>query len=172
MKTAIGSMLCVLSLVATGCGQSAPAKAPAASAASGTHDSAASPPASSSSVVTISDDIRRACGITDAEARFDFDSSRLRGDDYPGLKKLAACFKSGPMAAHELKLVGHADPRGDTDYNYVLGGSRADGVRSYLSNLGLASQRIATSSRDKLDATGHDEKTWAEDRRVDVMAAN
>ena len=32
--------------------------------------------------------------------------------------------------------------------------------------------RMEISSRDEMDATGHDESGWAMDRRVDLMLAN
>src|SRR4051812_5742557 len=103
-------------------------------------------------VVNISEDIRRACGIADSEAYFPFDSSTLTDTDKPVLSKLVTCFKTGPLAGHEMRLVGHADPRGGDDYNMVLGGSRADTVKSFLVMRGLPSNRVATTSRGELDA--------------------
>jgi peptidoglycan-associated lipoprotein len=64
--------------------------------------------------------------------------------------------------------MGRADPRGETEYNFVLGESRASSVRTYLMGLGLDGSRISTTSRGKLDATGTDEAGWQLDRRVDV----
>jgi peptidoglycan-associated lipoprotein len=52
----------------------------------------------------------------------------------------------------------------------VLGNSRADTVKTFIVMRGLASDRIATSSRGELDARGTDERSWAEDRRVDIIA--
>jgi peptidoglycan-associated lipoprotein len=121
-------------------------------------------------VINISEDIRKACGISEAEAHFPFDSAKLGEVERPALGKLAKCFVSGPLAGREMQLVGHADPRGDSDYNMVLGGSRADTVKTFLVALGLSSGRIATSSRGELDASGTDDRSWAEDRRVDVLA--
>jgi peptidoglycan-associated lipoprotein len=121
-------------------------------------------------VINISEDIRKACGITDAEAYFSFDSAQLGQQDLPVLGKLATCFVSGALAGHPMQLVGHADPRGGSDYNMVLGGSRADTVKTFLVARGLSESRIATSSRGELDARGTDDRSWAEDRRVDVLA--
>lgn len=121
-------------------------------------------------VINISEDIRRACGIADSEAHFPFDSAKLDAAERPTLAKLAACFTSGALAGRDMQLVGHADPRGDSDYNMVLGGSRADTVKAFLTALGLTGGHIATSSRGELDASGTDERSWAEDRRVDVLA--
>lgn len=123
-------------------------------------------------VVHIAEDIRRACGIGDADAHFPFDSARVRTIDYPTLDKLVRCFASGPLAGREMRLVGHADPRGSEEYNIALGGSRADGVKIFLLDRGLRGAQMATTSRGEMDARGTDETTWAEDRRVDIILAN
>jgi peptidoglycan-associated lipoprotein len=123
----------------------------------------------SQSNIVISDEIKKACGITDAEAFFAYDSANVRPQDVAVLKKLADCFMTGPLKGRELRLVGHADPRGDDEYNMVLGGRRADNVKSAIVGQGMTDSKIATTSRGELDATGTDEASWAKDRRVDVV---
>jgi peptidoglycan-associated lipoprotein len=54
----------------------------------------------------------------------------------------------------------------------LLGGRRADNVKSAIVGEGMASAKIATTSRGELDATGTDEASWSKDRRVDVMLGN
>lgn len=120
-------------------------------------------------VVHIAADIRKACGIADADAHFAFDSASLGQTQRPVLTQLATCFVSGALAGREMRLVGHADPRGSHDYNMVLGGSRADTVKAFLTMRGVPSTRIATTSRGEMEARGTDEASWAEDRRVDVV---
>jgi peptidoglycan-associated lipoprotein len=120
-------------------------------------------------VVDIAPDIRKACGISEADAHFPFDSASLIQSEHPVLQQLATCFVSGPLAGRGMRLVGHADPRGGSDYNMVLGGSRADTVKAFLTLRGVPDAHIATTSRGELDARGTDERTWAEDRRVDVL---
>ncbi len=129
-------------------------------------------PPSTQSRVVISDEIRAACGISDEDAYFAFDSAKIRQEDHGVLGKLATCFESGPLKGHVMRLVGHADPRGDDEYNMVLGGHRAESVRQYLEQHGLAKSRIETTSRGELDAKGYDEATWAKDRRVDIVLAD
>ncbi len=118
--------------------------------------------------LNISDEIRKACGLTDSEAYFAFDSAHVRPQDQKVLKKLADCFSTGPLKGREMRLVGHADPRGSSDYNLALGGKRADNVKTVIAGQGMAAKKIATTSRGAMDATGTDESTWAKDRRVDV----
>jgi peptidoglycan-associated lipoprotein len=172
------AILFLSTAVAVGCASDPPkpADAPSTSAV------AATPPAPTAAVpaekvgddpsqsnINISDEIRKACGISDAEAFFSYDSANVRPQDKAVLKKLADCFSTGPLKGDELRLVGHADPRGDEEYNMVLGGRRADNVKSAIAAEGLSAAKIATTSRGKLDAVGTDEASWAKDRRVDVM---
>ena len=119
--------------------------------------------------VYIDDAIAKACGIKEQEAYFAFDSTKIIKAG--PLDKLAECFKTGPMKGKTMKLVGHADPRGDSDYNVQLGLSRADSVAKYLFDKGLDKKQAMTTSRGAMDAKGTDDATWAQDRRVDVKLA-
>jgi peptidoglycan-associated lipoprotein len=119
-------------------------------------------------MTAISDKIRKACGIADDSAYFAFDSSAVMHADIAPLNAIAKCFDNGPLKGRSLQLVGHTDPRGTATYNESLGESRAESVKLYLDEHGLASAHVATSSRGADDAKGHDEESWAHDRRVDV----
>ncbi|MEO7037559.1 MAG: OmpA family protein [Polyangiaceae bacterium] len=123
------------------------------------------------SLVQIDEEIRKACNVSDDDAYFHFDSSRVTENEHGVLKRVAVCFESGPLKGRSMQLVGHADPRGDSEYNIVLGGSRADAVKNFMRQQGLADAKMATSSRGEFDATGTNEATWAKDRRVDMMLA-
>ncbi len=167
--------LASIALIAMGCGGASPppAKAPVAStpapeapSPAQTSTTAASPTASN---VSISDDIRAKCGIPDSDAYFPFDSAHLTTTDRSPLDRVAKCFVSGPLKGRPLKLIGHADPRGEADYNMTLGQSRADSVGQYLTERGMDHGKTKTTSRGSMDATGTDESSWQHDRRVDVM---
>lgn len=121
--------------------------------------------------IVISDEIKRLCKISDAEAFFAFDSANVRPQDKVVLKKLADCFSTGPLKGRRMRLVGHADPRGDEEYNRVLGQRRADNVKNAISGEGLASAQMETVSRGEDDANGTDDAGWAKDRRVDIVLA-
>lgn len=118
--------------------------------------------------VSISENIRRACGISEDDAYFAFDSASVDARARGVLSKVAECFRSGPLRGKKLNLIGHADPRGDSEYNMVLGGQRASSVESVLLDRGLPRERISTTSRGEMDATGTDEQGWVNDRRVDL----
>jgi peptidoglycan-associated lipoprotein len=119
--------------------------------------------------IAISDEIRTACGISNEDAFFAFDSAAIASSDIKPLDAVARCFTSGPLAGRAMRLIGHADPRGPTDYNMTLGQRRADAVEGYIDRKGVQASRVATTSRGAMDATGQDEAGWARDRRVDVQ---
>ena len=174
----VAAILFLSTAITAGCGSDAapPPKAPtAAKMVTSATPPPPPPPAEkvgdvpTQSNINISDEIRKACGISDAEAFFAYDSANVRPQDKAVLKKLADCFMTGPLKGRELRVVGHADPRGEEEYNMVLGGRRADNVKAAIATEGLRAEKIATTSRGELDATGTDETTWAKDRRVDLV---
>jgi peptidoglycan-associated lipoprotein len=127
------------------------------------------PNSPTASAVRIADEIVKACGIQAPDAYFAFDSSDVRPDDASVLAQLVTCFTTGPLAGKQMKLVGHADPRGGSDYNMTLGQSRADSVKDYIVSHGLNKSKTDSASRGAMDASGVDEPSWARDRRVDIM---
>jgi peptidoglycan-associated lipoprotein len=156
-----------------GCGGAKPPEAQTgptqATAATPSQQTAKDDKTASSGTVSISEDIRRACGISDTDAYFSFDSAHITMQDIKPLNLVATCFTTGPLKGRAVSLVGHADPRGTSEYNITLGQSRADAVEGYLVRKGVSKGKAASSSRGAMDATGTDESGWARDRRVDVM---
>jgi peptidoglycan-associated lipoprotein len=171
MRTALTLITCPIVSLALACGGSTPPAAAPSPAPS--PSAAASPPetpaqAATSGNVQVSVDILKACGLSDADAYFPFDSAHLEKQDIAPLNTIAVCFTTGKLKGRSMKLVGHADPRGAPDYNMTLGQSRADAVQTYLGRKGLAKAKAESSSRGAMDATGSNEGGWARDRRVDV----
>jgi peptidoglycan-associated lipoprotein len=179
MRFVLLAALC-LSVTALGCGSDQ--KPPPASPSGGTDTSvttANTKPTNekpgdnpNQSQINISDEIKKACGISDSDAFFAFDSANVREQDRRVLGQLAKCFSTGPLKNREMRLVGHADPRGEPENNMVLGGRRADNVKSFIVKEGLSDAKVSTTSRGEMDATGTEETSWSRDRRVDVMLGN
>ena len=172
------SALTLLALgMALGCGSDPPPPAKTADAAPPPAAKPAPAPAAnpkpdddpSKGNLNISDEIRKACGITDAEAFFAYDSANIREQDKAVLIKLATCFTTGPLKGREMRLVGHADNRGEDDYNMLLGQRRADNIKGAIVSAGMAAAKTLTTSRGELDSTGSDEASWSKDRRVDIV---
>lgn len=175
--TLVVSAALVAATAAAGCSSNKPPvapdnAAPSASAASRPSPSAIAAEIASSptaSAIRIDPRILKACGIDESKAFFAFDSAKIRAEDAAPLDLVARCFATGPLAGQELKLVGHADPRGESEYNFVIGQSRADAVAGYVATRGLDRGKIKSTSRGEMDASGEDEAGWARDRRVDVL---
>jgi peptidoglycan-associated lipoprotein len=121
----------------------------------------------------VSDEIVRLCDLhlndLTTAPRYDFDRSDLQPSDRATLMKVAECLTVGALKGRSIRLIGRADPRGESNYNMVLGAERAGGVADYLAHLGVARTRLAVTSRGELDATGADEISWKSDRRVDIV---
>jgi peptidoglycan-associated lipoprotein len=168
-------LIAIAAAPAVACGGDAPppktasdTPPPAAPAPAPRHPEKA-PDSPTASAVRISDEIVKACGISEPDAYFAFDSANLRPDDVRVLGQVATCFTSGPLKGRVLKMVGHADPRGDSDYNMTLGQSRADAVATYMRGKGMDKSKSESTSRGAMDATGSDDPSWARDRRVDML---
>jgi peptidoglycan-associated lipoprotein len=123
--------------------------------------------------IDVDDDIRKACRIeeSDKTPKFDYDSSMLSSADRDVLEQVARCLTTGPLKGRHVELIGRADPRGEVEYNMILGESRASTVNKYLAALGVSPEQMAETSRGELDATGTDESSWQLDRRVDLRLA-
>ncbi len=100
--------------------------------------------------------------------KFDYESQDLRPDARQVIERLAKCLSTGSLRGAHVLLTGHCDNRGEAEYNFTLGAQRAENVKTLLIGLGADMNKIVTSSRGELDATGTDEAGWSNDRRVDV----
>lgn len=123
--------------------------------------------------IRVSDELVKLCKLTfdgsvQRAPKFEFDDSEIMAEDREMLAQVARCVTSGPLAGRALGLVGHADPRGELEYNMVLGEHRAESVFTYLALLGVSPEKMAKTSRGELDAAGKDEDGWWADRRVDI----
>jgi peptidoglycan-associated lipoprotein len=69
--------------------------------------------------------------------------------------------------AVRVRIEGHCDERGTAQYNLALGEQRAEAVRGYLQTLGIDPSRVEILSfgKERPFALGHDEASWAQNRR-------
>lgn len=95
---------------------------------------------------------------------FGFDEFVLSAQATTKLRAAAQCIKSNP--GRRMRVEGHCDPRGTEEYNLALGDRRARSVAKYLSRLGVKGGRLRGVSKGKLEATGTNEASWAQDRKV------
>lgn len=100
---------------------------------------------------------------------FDFDKSNIRQDQRARIEKNAAYLKQNLDA--RLRIEGNCDERGTSEYNMALGERRALSAKKYLVNLGVHEDRMHTISygEEKPLLRGHDEYSWAQNRRDDFV---
>jgi peptidoglycan-associated lipoprotein len=96
---------------------------------------------------------------------FGFDSSTLTPATREQLVNNSDCVKQKGISG--LHVTGYADPRGTEEYNLALGDRRARRVGKYLRSLGVEAN-INFSSVGEEMARGHDESTWALDRKAQI----
>jgi peptidoglycan-associated lipoprotein len=165
-----------VALASAACSHEHPARTAANQAITTTTTATTSGNANGQREVIVSDDIVRTCQLhfsnTDQAPKFDYDQSGLLPEDASVLDQVAECVTNGPLKGRAVRLIGRADPRGEVEYNFALGESRATTVKRFLSGHGVDGHRISTTSRGKLDATGTDEDSWRRDRRVDIVLDN
>src|SRR5258707_8493386 len=81
------------------------------------------------------------------DAYFDYDKADIRPDARTALSKTADFLKSHPSI--KATIEGHCDERGSTEYNLGLGVRRANAVKQYVVSLGVAADRLNTTSFGK-----------------------
>lgn len=100
-----------------------------------------------------------------AVIHFDFDKSDLRDDARSTLDSKIPILTANPDV--NIRIAGHTDERGSVEYNIALGQRRAASAKRYLTERGIAANRIETVSfgEGRPVADGHDESAWAQNRR-------
>ena len=98
---------------------------------------------------------------------FDYDESAITAEAETILRRKIPILRSSPTV--RLRLEGHADERGSTEYNLALGSRRAESVRDFLSGFGIAADRLMTTSfgEERPLVNSSDETSWTENRRVE-----
>ncbi len=101
---------------------------------------------------------------------FAFDSSAIPKDQTPRMDVNAEFMRKHPGTT--VRIEGNCDPRGTKEYNMALGERRALTAKRYLVNMGIDASRLETVSygKERLLFPGHDELSWAQDRRDDFVA--
>ena len=96
---------------------------------------------------------------------FDYDQNILGDDTRKVLQGNAQWLSKWPQT--KIRIDGHCDERGTTEYNLALGDKRAITVREYLTSLGISPDRIQTVSlgRESPFCTSTGESCWAQNRR-------
>jgi peptidoglycan-associated lipoprotein len=100
---------------------------------------------------------------------FGFDVFTVRSDDTPLIERQGKYLASHPAVA--IKIEGNTDERGGVEYNLALGQRRAESVLRALRIYGVKDAQMEAISwgESKPRAAGHDESSWAQNRRADLQ---
>ncbi len=98
---------------------------------------------------------------------FEYDSSDLKPE---AMRALDVHAKDLQGNGARVVLEGHADERGTREYNMALGERRAKAVQRYLVLQGVspAQLELVSYGEERAIATGNDESSWAQNRRVEL----
>ena len=109
--------------------------------------------------------IREARATLEAMVFFDYDMSEIRDDAAAALRAKVAILRASPQV--QIRIEGHADERGSTEYNMALGNRRAEAIRQFLTGFGLAQNRfeIVSFGEGRPLQMGSTEAAWARNRR-------
>ena len=99
---------------------------------------------------------------------FEFDQSDLLPATRDTLSRLHEWLAAHPNVT--LRIEGHCDEQGTTEYDVGLGQRRAQAMTDFPVRLGIAPRRVTPvsygSTRPAVD--GHDEVAWAKNRRGEL----
>lgn len=98
---------------------------------------------------------------------FDFDQAHIKPEERSVLDQDVECLRS--MGAKRVRVEGHADERGTTEYNIALGNRRANSVKTYLTKAlsGIDAETVSYGKERPVDP-GHGEEAWAKNRRAEI----
>jgi len=104
-----------------------------------------------------------------SEISFGYNSAQLTPAFHTSLDKVADILKRYPRSS--IRITGHTDSRGSTEYNQQLSEQRAQAVKWYLSDRGVDSRRITTEGRGEIEprASNDTEAGRQLNRRVEML---
>ncbi|HXI38313.1 MAG TPA: peptidoglycan-associated lipoprotein Pal [Burkholderiales bacterium] len=122
-----------------------------------------------SSLGNAPDPVRRQGMLAKRSIYYDFDKYDISAESRSLIEAHARYLRENPNV--KVRIEGNADERGSTEYNLALGQQRSSGVLKVMTLLGVPAGRIEAVSfgKEKPKATGHDETSWSENRRSDIV---
>jgi peptidoglycan-associated lipoprotein len=173
------TILTLVGLTLVGCRRQPPADGPDPMLVAGVDDAAARERTRADSLALEAERLRARRADAAEAARvhevltdliyFEYDSDQLTRDSQERLQAKAAILRANP--AVRLRIEGHADERGSTEYNLALGQRRAEAVRVFLTGYGINGDRLPTISygKERPLVEGASEAAWARNRRAEFV---
>ena len=121
---------------------------------------------------TLSSDDQAQVAALSKKVYFAFDSNNLDSAGQSVAQANASFLLKHPSVS--VLLAGHTDPRGSQEYNFHLGERRANAVKDYLMQQGVAASQICTVSYGELrpaaqPVNGNWQQAYQMDRRVEIQ---
>ena len=178
MKLRLVAVLAVLMMVPLiGCSRNTPAAAAPTPTANNNGDAAARARADSIAAAELArrqaeererrGQMARAQEMLQNVVYFEYDSQDLDAEAQERLRTKAAIMRANPSVV--IRVEGHADERGSTEYNLALGQRRAEAVRTFLTGYGITGNRVSTISygKERPAVQGSNETAYARNRRAE-----
>lgn len=114
---------------------------------------------------------QEAIAVITGTVYFDYDQSALTPEARATLDAKVPALQARP--AFRIRITGHTDERGSSEYNLALGLRRAAELKAYLVANGIEASRIDISSmgEERPAAQGSNEDAWALNRRAEFAQA-
>ncbi len=103
---------------------------------------------------------------------FGYDAYTLNSEAKSILNANAQILKDKPSL--KIQVEGHCDQRGGIQYNIALGEKRANSVKKFLSEQGIAGDRVAVISygKEKLVDPSENDAAYAKNRRANFSVTS
>ena len=100
---------------------------------------------------------------------FGYDESTLTPEAERILRSKLDILRNSPAVM--IRIEGHADERGSTEYNIALGNRRADAVRAFFTGFGLNENRfqIRSYGEERPLVNSSTEAAWSRNRRAEFV---
>ncbi len=98
---------------------------------------------------------------------FDYDESEITAAAQQVLRDKVEVLRASPQV--QIRIEGHADERGSTEYNLALGNRRAQAVQDFLTGFGIPATRFTTVSygEEQPLVNASNESAWSQNRRAE-----
>jgi peptidoglycan-associated lipoprotein len=109
--------------------------------------------------------------VLGATIYYDFDSADLTEAARSLLLAKVPVLQAQPTL--QVRITGHTDDRGSSEYNLALGLRRAAEAKAFLVNNGIAAERLTISSMgaEQPAVQGDNEEAWSRNRRSEFAPA-
>jgi peptidoglycan-associated lipoprotein len=107
------------------------------------------------------------------DALFDYDKATIRPDAMKALQDDTNVIKTtlAKYPTEKIRIEGHTDERGSSEYNLGLGDRRASATKEFLTNLGISSTQLTIISygKERPVCTEQTEDCYQRNRRAHLV---